>query len=85
LPDWYFSSPTGDLGNCLLAIVRGRLFYLDYITAVWRRNVPGSWTQKYKTENFQKDHLIKRINTLDMFNDFTNRKFCEYIPVLSRR
>lgn len=45
LPGWYYESPVGDFPLVLLAGMHGDVAVQNQCMAVYRRNVPGSWSQ----------------------------------------
>ena len=71
LPIWYDLCPVGDIALNLLAMIKGNIFYVDHVTAIYRQGVPGSWTKKY-FENF--DHRKEHIQRLIKFSDSFDRE-----------
>jgi len=80
LPEWYFLRHIWDITVPLLALTKGDLFYIDNVTAVYRSNIPGSWTNK-NAKNFDKRiENIKRLHLLlEKFDEATSYQFHKLI------
>lgn len=80
LPSWCVSSPVGDAANYLLALLSGRVYYLDEVTAVYNRGVPNSWTTRNRqSTEHQTKYLKKIIEMKDNFDKSTDYQFHRYI------
>ena len=80
LPDWYFYAQTWDETIPLLALLNGKIQYLNHVTAVYRNNVPGSWTQKsVRMLDRRKNNRLKSIKVADGFDRNTNYAYHKYI------
>lgn len=85
LPDWYNLSQIWDNTVPLLALIHGNIQYLNEITAVYRYNVPGSWTQKNVRNYKNRTKSIGRtLALLDGFNEDTDYKFDKLIKRKTR-
>lgn len=80
LPGWYSLSPVGDAALYLLALINGKAYYLDQVTATYNRGVPNSWTVRNRNnlEN-QKKYLINLIAMKENFDKSTDYQFHRYI------
>lgn len=80
LPDWYYSSPVGDTAQALVSMLKGRIFYLDDVTALYRRGVSNSWTtiNSSNSDNY-KNSLNKLIKTKESFDKHTDFKYHYFI------
>lgn len=79
LPDWYYFAQTWDLTVPLLSLLHGKIQYLNQVTAVYRNNVPGSWTQKnVRMLDRRKRNRMKSIKVTDGFDRHTNQKYHKY-------
>lgn len=80
LPDWYYLAPAGDFALALVSIVKGRLFYLDDVTALYRRGVPNSWTTVNNCNSVSyKNSLNKLIKMIEAFDEYTEFKYHYFI------
>ncbi len=78
--DWYFLTPTGDNALYLLSIMEGSPYYLNEVTAVYRRGVENSWSTVFRErKNTHKDILEKTIRTRDAFDEYSDLRFHEEI------
>lgn len=85
LPEWYHYSQIWDNTVPLLALTYGKIQYLNNITAVYRYNVPGSWTQKnVKNYKGRIKSISRTLALLDGFNEGTNYQFDKLIKRKSR-
>jgi len=80
LPDWYYITHIWDITVPLLALTKGEIFYLNDVSAVYRSNVPGSWTNK-NVRSFDKrlNNIQKSQKVLENFDDSTNYKYHQLI------
>lgn len=70
VPYWYHYSQIWDNTVPLLALTHGKIQYLNEVTAVYRYNVPGSWTQKNVKNYMGRTKSISRtLALLDGFNE----------------
>jgi len=80
LPEWYHLSPTGDVALNFLAMVRGKVYYLDEVTATYRFLSPGSWTVKSLTNvEFRECILRKHVLMSETFDKQTDFIYHELI------
>jgi len=85
LPDWYHTSQIWDNTIPLLAITHGKIHYLNEVTSIYRKNVPGSWTQKNVRNYSKRKHSIGRtLALLDGFNEGTNFQYDKLIKRKTR-
>jgi hypothetical protein len=79
-PDWYHYSQIWDLTVPLLAIIHGKIQYLDRVTSVYRYNVPGSWTNRnVKSYERRVNNLKRSIRVTDGFDQETNYQYHKLI------
>jgi len=85
VPNWYHYSQIWDNTVPLLALTHGKIQYLNEITAVYRYNVPGSWTQK-NVKDYKKraGNIRRKLTLLDGFNEGTNHQYYKLIMRLTR-
>jgi len=80
IPEWYFYVQIWDLSVPLLSLLHGNIHYLDEVTAIYRKNTPGSWTQNnVKNYERKKNNLKKSIRVTDAFDKATNNIFHKFI------
>jgi len=85
LPEWYHYSQIWDNTVPLLALTHGKIQYLNEVTAVYRYNVPGSWTQKNVKNYKGRTHSIGRsLALLDGFNEDTDYQYDKLIKRKTR-
>ena len=79
LPYWYYYAQTWDLTVPLLSLLHGKIQYLNQVTAVYRNNVPGSWTQKnVRMLERRRNNRLKSIKVTDGFDQHTNNAYHKY-------
>lgn len=59
LPDWFGSAPVGDLYIELYCQKLGRGYYLPEMMSVYRRGVPGSWSEGMEHSRQQKIQFLR--------------------------
>lgn len=70
-----YKSPIGDYSLQIFHSINGGLLYIPETMSVYRHELPGSWTEKFKDYNFHKDHF-KKINLfLNDLNLYLNYKY----------
>jgi glycosyltransferase involved in cell wall biosynthesis len=75
-PDWYLQAPVGDWAVSLLSALNGKVYYLNDVMAVYRSNIPNSWSQMmYSNPAIYKEHLFHSMKTRKMANDASGRKY----------
>jgi glycosyltransferase involved in cell wall biosynthesis len=80
IPDWYSYSILWDWSIPLLALLKGKIQYHNYVTAVYRENSPGSWTQNTaKNYEKRKNNINKSIRITDGFDEETNYKYHHHV------
>ena len=80
IPDWYHLSPAGDVAQNLLAMTKGKVYYLDELTAVYRKGVSESWTQVINRDlDLQKNLIEKLIYFRDYFDIQTDYYYHEFL------
>lgn len=77
-PDWYKQSPSYDYSISLLAALRGSVYYLDEVMAVYCIGAQGSWTMNFTGDlAFHKDHILQKIalkNEADRETNFSQHR-----------
>lgn len=81
-PPNFLSLPyTGASMLIMFLAAEGHVFYIDEFMSVYRKNVPGSWTKRFKkstTENKLK-HYDYHIKAIEEFDEYYSYKFNEVI------
>jgi glycosyltransferase involved in cell wall biosynthesis len=80
-PDWFLSASAGDYPLALIATDKGQAGYIDDIMCVYRKNVPGSWSQSLSN---WRNILINHRETekcLLSFNSFSGYRYEKYIKL----
>lgn len=75
LPDFMQKASIGDLPLQLISGIHGNYAYLPDIMAVYRRAVPGSWSEKHKTLAWKKKHIEDLNNIYRGFDQYTNFEY----------
>jgi hypothetical protein len=64
LPDWYYTSPIGDLEFYIVVAQQGSIGYIDEIMAAYRVHLGGMWSGLDNVEKLQnKLETFKSVNT----------------------
>lgn len=67
-PEWRRNAPVGDIPIKLISYSRGKVGYINEVMSVYRKNVPGSWSDRVVKN--RKNQLIIRKNVLAMYTGF---------------
>jgi len=74
--DWFNLSPVGDAALYLLSILKGTSYYLDDVTAAYRRGVENSWTTNvHKDKIYERNFLERLIRMKDAFDEYSGFRF----------
>lgn len=85
IPEWYLLSSVGDIVLYLLAMSKGKVFYLNDVVATHRKNVDASWTDRIKQNSKnRKEHLLKLIHMRNLFDEETNFKYHNFVMKKNR-
>ena len=78
-PKWVFNSPIGDIPIVFYLMSQGKLYYFKDVMGVYRENIPGSWTQNIKNNNWKKNltYKVKFTGFIQNYNRFNNFKFSD--------
>ncbi|MBM4334043.1 MAG: glycosyltransferase [Deltaproteobacteria bacterium] len=81
LPDWYITSPVGDILLPLLAIGKGDVGYIDEVMAVYNSGVSGSWTQRMRKKDFRQrlDYLLTLETIRNAFNQYSGFRYTAFL------
>lgn len=80
IPEWFYKAPIGDVALTLLAMIRGDIYYLDEVTAVYNAGVPLSWSMRMtKDSSRMKQHTIRMIRFRDQFDQATDLVYHKFI------
>lgn len=73
MPDWFFEAVDLPFGDFFMEVVIGRdgLVYLPDLYSVYRRNVPGSYTER--TENYDDSRVISRLDSIIYYTQKLSR------------
>jgi glycosyltransferase involved in cell wall biosynthesis len=86
--DWFVNAPVGDYSLLLSALGHGEFGKLDTPPmAVYRKNVPNSWTMKYKEKNVEEvfSYIKNSANIRKSFDEWTNYQYTRYIKQITSR
>ena len=79
IPEFSSKMKVGDVGWLLMCAKEGALCYIDEEMSVYRRNVPGSWSDRQKSEGKKLKQSENYINGLREYDKFTDFKYHDYI------
>lgn len=82
IPEWFINSPTGDFALSLILSTHGKVAYFDDVMSVYRRGVPGSWTNRIKSKSSMRELHNNTVKMLLSFNKYTSNKY--FIPVMQK-
>jgi glycosyltransferase involved in cell wall biosynthesis len=82
IPEWFNNSPTGDFALSLILSIHGKVAYFDDVMSVYRRGVPGSWTNRIISTRSRRELHKKTEKMLLSFNKYTSNKY--FIPVMQK-
>lgn len=85
IPDFLYQAPFGDLPLKLICGYHGKIGYIPETMAVYRRAVPGSWSENQKDVNWVLEHIHDRNYIYDMFDKFTHYKYHSMIQETNKR
>jgi glycosyltransferase involved in cell wall biosynthesis len=75
LPEWFINSPTGDFALSLILSSQGKVAYFNDVMSVYRRGVPGSWTDTMKDKNQMRKLYNNTEKMLLSFNRYTSNRY----------
>lgn len=75
IPSWLMEAPITDLAIKLYYAHHGPIVYTPCISAVYRRRSLGSWSELTNTYQWQIDHMIERISTFNLFDQYSEFKY----------
>ena len=74
-PLWLYSHSTGDYPNAILAILNGRIGYIDKVTACYWKNPRSVSNKTYEDKTIAKDAIYKKyILNLSFFDKIFDAK-----------
>ena len=73
-PDWAIKVPVGDLLLQAFGSLGGGALYLPQVMSVYRKNVPGSWSDKNKNIQFAIEHAKKINEYYDLLSVYLAKK-----------
>ena len=84
MPSWYYEAPVGDLPIKVISGTLGRIYYIDEIMSVYRKGVPGSYTDHKRKSIIEKDgwsanHEKDFLRMYMDIDNFTNHQYTEII------
>ncbi|MDM0763063.1 glycosyltransferase [Clostridium perfringens] len=82
-PEFYLNAHVGDYPLQMILASLGKVYYINEPMCVYRTKVKGSWSSRA----FSKDNIFEKIiknnkndiKLLNNFNEFTNKKFNDFI------
>ncbi len=72
---WRFKMPVQDYFSQVVASFNGGALYINEVMAVYRKGVPGSWSEKHKSYLKMCEHSLKMINANRIFDKVTEFKY----------
>lgn len=75
MQEWALQVPTGDVYTQIFASIHGGALYINRVMAVYRRNVPNSWSSRQNSFVVKCRHYLTLCKTNRIFNDFLNRRY----------
>jgi glycosyltransferase involved in cell wall biosynthesis len=75
LQEWVLQVPTGDVYAQIFASIHGGALYINRVMAVYRRNVPGSWSSRQKSFIIKCRHYLTICKTNRIFNNILNHRY----------
>ena len=72
---WRIDLPVQDYFSQVLLSMNGGALYINEVMAVYRKGVPGSWSDKHKTYLKICEHSLKMINANRIFDEQTGYKY----------
>ena len=86
MPSFFNNTSVGDFPLFLHLALNGTVFYIDRIMSSYRRNVPGSWTDRtFSDKDKSYDHYIKMVKLLDDVDKHTMWRFHDDIEFARRK
>ena len=79
MPEFLKKLKVGDVGLLLLCSLSGSLCYIDEKMSVYRRNVPGSWSNRQTSENRAIENADSYIDAIEEFNKYTDGVYNDII------
>lgn len=75
LPWWFYEAPFGDHFLQILGSLKGGALYIDRLMSVYRRNVPGSWSNSIQDFERKAKEYEKIIISLDHLDRDLGKQF----------
>jgi glycosyltransferase involved in cell wall biosynthesis len=72
---WRIDLPVQDYFSQVLLSMNGGALYINKVMAVYRKGVPGSWSDKHKSYLKICEHSLKMINANRIFDEQTEYKY----------
>lgn len=79
LPSSFYEAPVGDLPLQLISGLYGSYSYLPEAMTVYRRAVPGSWSENHKSLDWKLKHIEDLNSIYDDFDDYTDNRYHKLI------
>jgi glycosyltransferase involved in cell wall biosynthesis len=84
LPDWFEQSPVGDYPLKVICAYSGKVYYIDEIMSVYRKGVPGSYTDRKRMSKIKEDGKILELEKshLQMYanlDTFTGKQYSNLV------
>lgn len=73
-PEWGKSSPVGDMPLKLWYSENGRIAYLPDVMAVRRLGTPGSWNDRIRGTEKEKDYYVRMVHMLNEYMAHTSKR-----------
>jgi glycosyltransferase involved in cell wall biosynthesis len=69
---WMHTFPVGDYFIQMYASLCGGALYIDEVMGTYRKGVPGSWTDRTRSNEAKFRHIIRMIHSMKVFNEKTD-------------
>lgn len=85
-PDWANEAPAGDYALIMRAAGLGKVYYINEVMSVYRRSVPGSWTDQYDRslsgrDAWRENFLTQSIKFWAGFDKYTDYRYTNTIQL----
>lgn len=85
VPEWVYQAPFGDLPLKLHAGLQGKMGYIPEEMAVYRRGVPGAWSENEDSLEWNIKHITDRNYIYDLFDKHTNYRYHKLVHETNRK
>lgn len=72
---WIYNFPVGDYFLQILASLNGGALYINEVMGVYRKGVPGSWSERNESYIKKFNHTIRMCKSMQVVNERTNFRY----------